>query len=68
MTFSGVNRDLHLGYQKVTWKKLVWINSINFLNGTLPRDPGPSKLRDRAMIDTQVCSGCVEWVRSLEIS
>ena len=23
VTFSGVNRDLHLGYQKVTWKKLV---------------------------------------------
>ena len=23
VTFSGANRDLHLGYQKVTWKKLV---------------------------------------------
>ena len=23
VTFSGVNRDLHLGNQKVTWKKLV---------------------------------------------
>ena len=23
MTLSGVNRDLHLGDQKITWKKLV---------------------------------------------
>ena len=23
VTFSEVNRDLRLGYQKVTWKKLV---------------------------------------------
>ena len=44
--------------------------SIKNLNGTLPMDPGPSKLRDRAMIDTQVFSGSVKsgfrpWVRFL---
>ncbi len=33
----------------------------------IPTDPGPSKLRDRAMIDTQVFSGSIQWAL-LEIS
>ena len=30
MTFSGVVGDLHLGYQKVTWKKLATVDFQHF--------------------------------------
>ena len=36
VTFSGLKSDLHLGDQKVTWKKLVYMNMYE-----LPFEPTP---------------------------
>ena len=42
MTLSGVNRDLHLGDQKGTWKKLVHGSSGNDIISSYP-NPSPRK-------------------------
>ena len=56
MTFSVVNRDLHLGYQKVTWKNLDIITKMIYTTiSAKPADhmPGKSQFFGGKQVDVQ---------------